>query len=62
MGIISKLLKEVENSAAPGLKDRSKQQGEAALEEVKVRSFYTCPLISTDTPLTPSPVPSHRLR
>jgi hypothetical protein len=43
MGIISKLLKEVENSAAPGLKDRSKQQGEAALEEVKVRSFYICP-------------------
>ncbi|KAF8531170.1 hypothetical protein JB92DRAFT_3105602 [Gautieria morchelliformis] len=36
MSIVSKLLKEVENSAAPGLKDRSKQQGEAALEEVKV--------------------------
>jgi hypothetical protein len=43
MGIISKLSKEVENSAAPGLKDRSNQQGEAVLEEFKVRSFYTCP-------------------
>ncbi|KAG6813480.1 hypothetical protein H0H92_010505 [Tricholoma furcatifolium] len=33
---ISKLLKDVEDSAAPGLKDRTKMQGEQCLEEARV--------------------------
>jgi hypothetical protein len=37
MNLVNKLLADVENSSAVGLKDRAKQQGEVALEEAKVR-------------------------
>ncbi|KAF8526831.1 hypothetical protein BU17DRAFT_28607, partial [Hysterangium stoloniferum] len=33
---VNKLLKEVENSAVAGLKDRAKSRGEVALEETRV--------------------------
>ncbi|KAF8589963.1 hypothetical protein K439DRAFT_1628171 [Ramaria rubella] len=36
MAHIKKLLKDVENSATPSLQDRSKRQGEIALEEAKI--------------------------
>lgn len=36
MTVIKKLLQEIETSAAPGLKDRTKSQSEIALEEAKV--------------------------
>jgi hypothetical protein len=52
MGIIDKLLKDIEKSAAPGLKDRSRQQGEVALEEVKARLLFS----SNNTPLLYGPL------
>lgn len=36
MDAINKLIKDVEASAAPGLKDRAKIQGEACIEEARV--------------------------
>lgn len=48
MGIIEQTLKEVENSAVRCLKDRSRQQGEVAVGDVKVHllsNLNTAPLV-----------------
>ncbi|KDQ65115.1 hypothetical protein JAAARDRAFT_188367 [Jaapia argillacea MUCL 33604] len=43
---INKLLKEVEESAAPGLKDRVKNQGEVCLEEAKLALKKTVEIVN----------------